>query len=57
MQEMSCKFSLKNILNIYRNIDILLALILEICYLNKRSYLNKTENLLLTTKAVENLKC
>lgn len=29
---------------------------LEIGYLNKRSYLNKTENLLLTTKAVENLK-
>lgn len=29
---------------------------LEIGYLNKKSYLNKTENLLLTTKAVENLK-
>lgn len=46
MQEMSCEFQFK----------ILLALNLEIGYLNKRRYLNKTENLLLITKGVELFK-
>lgn len=47
---------LNTFLWIYRNIDILLALNLEIGYLNKRRYLNKTENLLLITKGVELFK-
>lgn len=52
MQEISCEFQFK----IHFFEYILLALNLEIGYLNKRRYLNKTENLLLITKGVELFK-
>lgn len=58
MQEMSCEFQFK--IHFFEYIETLtslvLALNLEIGYLNKRRYLNKTENLLLITKGVELFK-